>query len=443
VKILVLTEHFTPEIAAPCFRIRDHARYWLREGHEVTVVTGVPNFPRGEVHPGYRQGLYQEEWIDGVRVIRLWTYMAANKGVLRRALDYLSFMISSILFCWRYPDFDVILATSPPFFTPAAAFVISWLRRRPYVFEIRDLWPASIGAVGMAKGWPLRLLEKFELFLYRRARRIISLTHAFRRNLAKRGIPQEKIDVVTNGVDLREFAATLEVSAVRRRLRVSSDAFLAGYIGTTGRAHGLRTIIDAASQVADRRDIRFLIMGEGAERESLESYARERGATNVTFSDNVPHDEVPGYLAAINLSIVHLRPDPVFRAVIPSKIFESMATKTPILMAVEGEGADIVQNAECGVCIPSGDSSAMAAAVRSLADDRPALREMGQRGARVVAETYDRRTTAAAVIRSLQAAMHDSQTALEEASFSSFSTESVPATAVRGASAEDVKYPAA
>jgi len=405
VRILILSDRFTPEIAAPSFRILDHARVWLDLGHEVTVVTCTPNFPHGVVFPGYRNRLYQEEWIDGLRVIRIWTYMAANEGVVRRTLDYMSYMFSAIFFAWRYPTFDVLLATSPPFFAAIAGWVVAGLRRRPWVFEIRDLWPASIRAVGASRSRALDLVERLELFLYRKADRIISLTQSFRRDLASRGIPVEKNDVVTNAVDLRQFGPEQVRFDARERLCIPKDAFLAGYIGTTGLAHDLEKVLDAADRCRDEARLCFLIMGEGAKRAELEAEARRRELSNVVFHDFVPHDDVPSVLAALDVSLIHLRPDPVFRTVIPSKMFESMAMGIPMIMAVEGESAALVTDAGAGICVPSGDGAAIAEAVRRLAAEPALAAKLGQRGRTAAESKYSRRPNAEAALRTLLAAV--------------------------------------
>ena len=230
-RILVLTDRFTPEIAAPSFRVMEHAKIWISLGHEVTVVTCVPNFPHGKVFAGYSNKLFQEEWIDGIRVLRLWSYMAENAGFLGRILDNASFMCSAIVQSRRFPDFDVILATSPPLFVPVAGYMISKLFSRPWVFELRDLWPASIAAVGAMNGRVLGLLEKLELFLYRKASRIIALTDSFKSDLVTRGIQPDKIDVVENGVDEAFFNPNSVTFDARQILGLNKEAFLAGYIG--------------------------------------------------------------------------------------------------------------------------------------------------------------------------------------------------------------------
>ena len=405
IRILVLTDTFVPEISALSFRTLEHARVWLARGHEVTVVTCAPNWPRGKLFEGYRNKLHQVEWIEGVRVIRLWTYMAANRGVIKRTLDYMSFTFSAAAQCWRIPDFDVILASSPTFFTAVAGFLISILRRRAWVFEIRDLWPASIRAVRASQSRVLDMVEKLELYLYRKADRIISVTHSIKMNLVSRGIEAGKIDVVPNAVDTGKFHPSRATFNARTVLGVPRNAFLAGYVGTTGMAHGLETILDAAERCKELPDIHFLIMGDGAERDALEESARLRRLGNLTFKDVVPHDQIPSYYAALDLSIVHLRPDPVFKTVIPSKIFEVMAMGVPILMAVEGESAEIIRESGSGVCIPSGDAEAMAQSVIGLSKDRAALEAMGRRGIAAAGERYSRDRMAEAALTCLKAAV--------------------------------------
>ncbi len=403
-RILVLTDRYWPEIAAPSFRLHEHARIWIDEGHEVTILTCIPNFPKGRVFEGYTRRLWQEETKDGVRIVRLFTYMTANEGIVKRTIDYASYTAAAIAAAPFLPRFDVALASSPPFFVAIAGWAVALMRRRPWVFEIRDLWPASIHAVGASLGPLLKLVERFELFLYRRADRIISLTHSFQDDLARRGIPRAKNDVVTNGVDAAQFTPETATFDARRELGVRRESVLAGYIGTVGMAHGLETILEAAAATRGRADITFLILGEGAERAGLEAEALKRGLTNLLFRDFVPHERMPSYLAALDLSIVHLRPDPLFKTVIPSKIFESMAMGVPIVMAVEGESAEIVRGADAGVCIPSGDAAALAAAVTELADRPEARRRLGHNGREAVRTRYGRRPLALAALRTLELA---------------------------------------
>ena len=404
-RILILTDRFWPEIAAPSFRLIEHARAWVAAGHAVTVVTCVPNFPRGVVFEGYKNRLWQKETKDGITIIRLGTYMTANEGTVKRTLDYVSYMLAAILWAPRYPKFDVVLASSPPIFVALAGWGVSFLRGRPWVFEIRDLWPASIRAVGASKSRVLDLVEGLELLLYRQADRILSLTHSFKTDLTSRGVPASKIDVVTNGVDAAQFSRERATFDARSALGVGREVVLAGYIGTVGLAHGLRTMVEAAELLGARPDVKLLILGEGAESAALEAEAKRRGLTNLIFHGHVKHDLMPSYLAALDVSIIHLKPDPLFKTVIPSKIFESMAMGVPMIMAVEGESAQIVRDADAGVCIPSGDAEAMANAVIALADRPDERKRLADNGMRVVVTQYARTPLALAAMRTLEQAV--------------------------------------
>ena len=247
--ILFLTDNFPPEVNAPASRTFEHCREWVRAGHKVTVITGVPNFPRGKVYEGYSNRLWQRETMEGIQVIRVWTYITANAGFAKRILDYQSFMVAATLAAPLVHKVDVVVGTSPQFFTVCAAYVISRFKRIPFVFELRDLWPESIRAVGAMQDSPwLKRLERLELFLYRKAARIVSVTQSFRRNLITRGVVPDKIEVVTNGVDSTRFRPQPRDSELAAKLGLQGK-FVAGYIGTHGLAHALETLLEAARRL--------------------------------------------------------------------------------------------------------------------------------------------------------------------------------------------------
>ncbi len=255
-KILFLSDNFPPEVNAPASRTFEHCREWVKAGHDVTVITTAPNFPKGVVFPGYRNRLWQREEMEGIRVVRVWTYITANAGFGKRTLDYLSFMVSGFLagLVQRRPD--VIVGTSPQFFTTCAAWMLAVFRWRPFVFELRDLWPESIKTVGaMNESAALRALERLELFLYRKASAVVAVTASFKRNLISRGIAGDKIAVVTNGVDLTRFRPLPPDLALRDALGIPREAFVAGYIGTHGMAHALETVLEAARMLGAEGDV--------------------------------------------------------------------------------------------------------------------------------------------------------------------------------------------
>ncbi|NNF79422.1 MAG: glycosyltransferase family 4 protein, partial [Rhizobiales bacterium] len=326
--ILFLTDNFPPEVNAPASRTFEHCREWVREGHKVTVITCAPNFPKGKVFAGYRNKLWQSEQIEGIRVIRVWSYITANEGFLRRTLDYVSYMASAILAAPFVRKVDIVVGTSPQFFTACAAWATAVLKRKPFVLEVRDLWPDSIRAVGAVGSEPvLNALEKLELFLYRRAVAVVTVTHAFKKNISERGIDGGKISVVTNGVDANRFSPRDKDPELVRTLGLEGK-FVAGYVGTHGMAHGLETLLDAAEALKAHRDgqnIHVLLLGDGAEKQKLLNAADECGLTNLTMLDTVPKQEVARYWSLLDVSIIHLRRTELFKTVIPSKLFECMA----------------------------------------------------------------------------------------------------------------------
>lgn len=401
-RILFLTDNFPPEVNAPASRTFEHCREWARLGHDVTVVTGVPNFPAGKVHPGYRNRLFQRECMDGIDVVRVWTYVTGNEGFLRRILDYQSFMASAICAAPWLRKPDVIVGTSPQFFTACAANVVSRLKGVPWVFELRDLWPESIKAVGaMRDSLAIRALERLELHLYRRATRIVSVTHSFRDVLASRGIDREKIDVVTNGADLARFTPRPRDAALARELGLEGR-FVAGYIGTHGMAHALETILEAAQRL-EREGFSFLFLGDGARKEPLRAQARSMGLTNVVFVDSVPKEDVPRYWSLLDAAIIHLKKTPLFSTVIPSKLFECMAMGIPVLHGVAGESAEIVTREGVGLVFEPENASQLCAALhRMQASD--SLRSEFRDRCVMAARNYNRLKLAGDMLDSLQRA---------------------------------------
>lgn len=360
VHILFLTDNFPPEVNAPASRTFEHCREWVREGAQVTVITCAPNFPKGAVFAGYRNRLWQRETVDGIRVIRVWSYITANEGFIKRILDYLSFMVTSTVAALFVRRVDVVIGTSPQFFTACAAWATGLLKRRPWVFELRDLWPESIKAVGaMQDSAAIRLLERLELFLYRKADRIVAVTHAFKDTLMRRGIDGGKIEVVTNGVDLASFRPMPKDAALVRDLGLEG-CFVAGYIGTHGMAHGLETLLEAAAALQrrpDAQDVRMIFLGHGAEKAALVAQSARMGLTNVRFVDSVPKSEVVRYWSLLDVSIIHLRKTDLFDSVIPSKLFECMGMAIPVLHGVPGESAAIVRREDVGEVFESSNAA--------------------------------------------------------------------------------------
>lgn len=385
--ILFLTDNFPPEVNAPASRTYEHAVRWVAAGAKVTVITGAPNFPQGKVYSGYRNRLFGKENINGIEVIRVWTFITANEGFIKRSIDYLSFAFSAFiagLFCKA----DVIVATSPQFFTTFAGSALGFLRRKPWIFELRDLWPESLVAVGATHNSTLiSLLERIEMRLYRHSARVIAVTPSFKANLVARGIPPEKVEVVTNGADLTLWQPRPIDEDIRTELKLAGK-FVVGYIGTHGMAHALDFIVRAAAKVQDPR-LHFLFIGDGAEKASIVELAGSLGLTNVSFLPSIPKQDVPRYLASTDVALVPLRRSDTFKTVIPSKIFEAAAMNKPILLGVEGQAEEIVREFNAGPPFAPEDEADFLDKLHQLATDTETYRAY-QAGCANLAIAYDR-----------------------------------------------------
>lgn len=394
--ILFLSDNFPPEVNAPASRTFEHCREWVKAGHDVTVITCAPNFPKGKVFAGYRNRIWQSENMDGIRVIRVWSYITQNEGFAKRILDYLSFMLTAFLASLIVRRVDVIVGTSPQFFTVCAAYAVSAIKRKPWIFELRDIWPESIRAVGALKQERLLdLLERLELFLYRKASAVVAVTNAFKQNLVDRGIDPAKIFVVTNGVDTSRFAPTSKDQELLTDLNLN-DAFVVGYIGTHGMAHGLDTVIDAAkvlATLARAARIRIIMLGDGADRQRLEDRAKGEGLNNILFLHSVPKSEVMRYWSILDASIIHLRKSELFTTVIPSKMFECMGMAIPIVHGVEGESAEIIVKYDIGVAFEPENHLALVERLFVLHDDLDLRKRLARNGP-LAAFQYDRKSLA-------------------------------------------------
>jgi colanic acid biosynthesis glycosyl transferase WcaI len=385
-RILYLSQYFPPEMGAPAARVSELSREWARLGHRVTVLTGFPNHPTGVVHAGYRGELWRREEKEGVQIVRTPIFAAANRGVIKRSLAYLSYAASSALVGPLLAEKpEVIIATSPQFLTALSGLWLSKLLRAPFVFEVRDLWPRSIVEVGaLPKRHPaIRGLEQLEKMLYRQADRIVVVTDSFVDEIAAHGIDRKKIAVITNGVDLELFKPADRAQA-RAQLGLPQDDLIASYVGTHGMAHGLGMLIETAKQLRARggkaAQAKILLLGEGAEKAKLVEAARAEHLDNLIFWDQRPRDQVALAMAASDACLVLLKDAPLFRTVIPSKIFECMGAGRAIVSTVDGESRRILEAAGCGLFSPPENSGALADLLAKLAEDPSRLDALGASG---------------------------------------------------------------
>jgi len=392
VNIIFFSHYFVPEVNAPANRTYANCKRWAKAGHRVTIITSVPNCPRGKVYPGYRNRRIQREKVDGIEVVRVWTFIAANQGTLFRIVNYLSYFVSSVIAAVSLPRPDAVIATSPQFFCGWAGLWAARLKNVPFILEIRDIWPESIKAVGALRSSLLiRALEHLELKMYRGACKIIAVGEGYREILLSKGVAPDKVEVIPNGVD-RELFSPREPDRDLERALDAKGAFICAYVGTIGMACGLEIVLDAAQILLEtgRNDILFLLVGDGAQKSELERKARERGLNNVRFTGQVSREEVPAYLSISGVVLVHLKKTPLFTTVMPSKIFEAAGMKKPIICGVAGKAAALIAKAEAGVNITPGSAEELAAAVVDLADQPDKRESFGEQGYRYIVSRFDR-----------------------------------------------------
>ena len=406
-KLLFLSDNFLPEVNAPANRTYEHCKEWVKQGVEVTVITGVPNFPRGKVYPGYKNKLYQTEEIDGIKVIRVWTYMAANQGFMKRIVDYLSFAVSGFL-AGLFVKTDVIVATSPQFFTAMCGRALSFFKRTKWIMEVRDIWPESIKAVGAMGDSPVfRMFEWVELHLYRTAAHIIVVTDTFKRKIINKGIDGRKISVHKNGANLSLFRQAPKPETLVQKYGLE-DKFVIGYIGTHGLAHGLQFVLESINELKDSHPhIQFLFVGDGARKQHLLNKAQELKLTNAIFLDSVPKAEVVDYVNLNDVALVNLKKSNTFTAVIPSKIFESAAMGKPILLGLEGESKGIIKKYNAGDCYVPEDRASFINAVLKMASDEEKYREY-QSGCDELIKDFDRKQIAGLMMESIKGVLEPS-----------------------------------
>lgn len=397
-------------MGAPAARAAELTDHWAQAGHQVSVLTGFPNHPTGVVPQEWRARLHRltcREKVGGVDVFRTWLWPLPNRKAHERMRNYASYFISAALRGLALPRPDVIIATSPQLLVALAGWWLSFARQIPFVFEVRDLWPESLTAVGLGNEDSLlhHTLAAIAGFLYERADRIVVVTPAFREHLIKYWrVPEEKISVVENGVETDLFSPQTPAAdlALRRELG-AENKFLVCYVGTMGMAHGLETLLDAAGQLQQKdAGVLFLVVGEGAEKERIKALARSRSLANVRFLDQQPREKIPAFISASNACLVLLKKTDVFKTVIPTKMLEFMSCARPVIVGVDGQARQIVEAAEAGLTIDPENAGALAQAIQTLRADRSLGAELGKKGRDYILRNLSRGHTAKKYIEVLE-----------------------------------------
>jgi colanic acid biosynthesis glycosyl transferase WcaI len=406
--ILYVSQYFPPEMGAPAARAAELSYHWVSAGHQVTVLTGFPNHPTGTIPENYRAPLRRlvfHETVHGVNVVRSWLLPFPNRKSWERMLNYSSFCVSSALTGLQIPRPDLVIGSSPQLLVALSAYWIARLKRVPFIFEVRDLWPESLSAVGVGGENSLlhRLLRGIASYLYSRADQVVVVTPAFKQFLAEKyQVPIDKISIIPNGVETAHFSPEMKDEFLHRRLGIKSE-FTVCYIGTLGMAHGLETLIEAARRLqATHPQITFLIVGEGSEKQHLMNLANSLRLKNVRFVDQQPRELVPQFVNASDAAAVLLKKSEVFKTVIPTKMLEFMSCARPLIAGVEGQAQELLQDAHAGICFEPGNVLALVDAILTLFS-QPSLREScGRNGRRYIIQNLSRKQTAFDYVNVLQ-----------------------------------------
>jgi len=397
-EILLIAENFHPETNAPAKRLFEHAKEWVKLGNKVTVLTGVPNVPKGRVFNGYKNKIYQSEKIDGIKIVRVWTFIAKNEKFVLRTLDFISFMFSSFFFGLFIKKHDKIIVSSPQFLPVISGFAIAKIKNIPFILEIRDLWPESIVALGAMKknNYIIRILDAIAKYIYQKSELIIVVTKAFKDNLINMGINKEKITVIENGFNFdNNLIPNKSIEAIQQEYNISNKNFTVSYIGTVGMSHGIGVILKSAKLI---KDVNFLIIGEGADKESLQKIAKDEKINNIVFIDNINWQEIVNINQIVSANLIHLRNLELFKTVIPSKIFESMALKKPILAGLIGESLDIIKQSKSGLVVKPEDENSLVEKILQMKNNKNLCDQLANNGFKLVQDRYNRKILAQKMI---------------------------------------------
>lgn len=389
--ILFLTQYFPPEVGAPQNRIFEFAKRLKNNGHNITVLTAMPNYPKGEIYEGYKDKRYMEEDMEGIRVIRTWIYATKSQSFVKRLLNYFSFTASSVFQGLRHLDksIDVVIVESPPLFLGWSGYRISKRLKAKYVFNVSDLWPESAVKLGVLHNKLfIKLSVWLEEFSYKKADIVTGQTRGIVDNISSRGF-KDKTYLITNGVDLALFGKDKASNEFVKEYGLEGK-FIAGYAGIHGLAQGLETVMKAADILRDHRDIMFAFIGDGPEKPKLIKMKEDLNLENVVFLPVQPKKAMPGVVANFGCALVPLKKLDLFKGALPSKMFETLASSVPIVLSVEGEAKELIENANAGICVEPENEKEIAAAVLRLYEDRALRDRLGDNGRAYIEEHFDR-----------------------------------------------------
>lgn len=393
-RILFIHQYFLSPKEAGGTRHFEMARYLVKNGHQVTILASKISYLTGAIHDKYRGSLWKEEELDKVRIIRAWAYSKVHKSFKHRILGFFSFIASSIWTSLFIGKYDVVIATSPPLFQGISGWIVSKLKRCPFIFEIRDLWPAFAIDMGeLTNPTVIKLAQGLESFLYARSDYLISLTPAYSEYLIEQGVEKEKIFLIPNGVETDIFLPMDRDNWVRQEYGLNGK-FVLTYGGAHGIANALDTILDCAKILREYRDVVFLLVGDGKEKGNLVRRKQDEGIDNLIFIHAQPKEKMPYFYAASDVCIATLQGIEMFKKVYPNKLFDYMASARPTILAIDGEARQILEKANGGIYIEPENPEDMAGAILELYRNRELSERLGENARGFVVKEFSRQKQA-------------------------------------------------
>ncbi len=402
--ILILTQYYPPETGAPQNRLSSLAVHLKNMGWQVSVLTAMPNYPQMRVHDSYKGKLYVKENVDDITVHRTWLYVSESKRFVRRLINYFSFVFTALLAgLFKVKKHDIILCESPPLFLGITARLLKSLKGSKLVFNVSDLWPETAVQLGIIKNKRIiAITERLERYIYRHADMVSGQTLGIVSSIRAR-MPDKHVVLLRNGIDSAKFGRYIINEHLRVQYGYSETDFIVLYGGVLGYAQNLEVILKAAKSLKEERDIKFLIVGDGPNKENLLEWKETLGLDNVTFAGPRPAEEMPSFINASNVGVVPLRNLPLFKGAIPSKIFEYLLLRRPILLGVDGEARDLfIEEAPCGVYFTPQDDKELVAGILKLRNDRKLAETLGATGREYVLNSFERSAIASAFEKELR-----------------------------------------
>ena len=389
-KILLLNQSFVSPDEPGHTRHFEMAQYLRGCGHELVIIGSDSNYQTG-LRTVERKGLYVEQVIDGVRVLRAYSAQTLHRSYFWRAISFFSFMFSSVWAALQVKDADLIMGTTPPIFQAVSAWFVALVRRKPFLLEVRDLWPEFAISMGVIKN-PIvvKLAHSLEKFLYARATHILVNSPAYKEYILGKGVPESKITFIPYGTDINMFNPNVDGSSIREKLGLR-DEFLVLYAGAMGQAHDLYTALRAAKRVNDEARVRFVFFGDGKERVKLEREAQGLELKNVLFAGVCPKKEMPSVIAAADVCLAILQNIPMFRTTYPNKVFDYMAAGRPTVLVIDGVIRDVIEASNGGVFVEPGNDEMLAKTILELSKDAQRVKQMGENARAYLVKNLDRR----------------------------------------------------